>query len=122
MKKKGNKGNLVICLSVFMLFGLGSYSTIDAAPFAYIPNSDNNNVSVIDTATNPPRVAATVLAGTNPRGVVSVGKTSETLTFITNFGSDNVSVIRTFSDALTTNVVFEKVRDISIGRDRKSVV
>lgn len=117
MKKKGNKGNLVICLSVFMLFGLGSYSILDAAPFAYIPNSDNNNVSVIDTATNPPRVAATVLAGTNPRGVASVGKTSETLTFITNFGSDNVSVIRTFSDALTTNVVFEKVRDISVGRN-----
>jgi YVTN family beta-propeller protein len=116
MKKKGNKGNLVICLSVLMLFGSGSYSTIDAAPFAYIPNSGNNNISVIDTATNPPSVVGTVLAGTNPRGVASVVKTSETFAFITNFGSDDVSVIRTYSDALTNNVVFEKVRDIRVGR------
>jgi DNA-binding beta-propeller fold protein YncE len=51
-KKRGNKGNLVICLGVLMLFGLESYATIDAAPFAYIPNSGYNNVSVIDTVTN----------------------------------------------------------------------
>ena len=117
MKKKGNKGNLVIGLGLFFLFGLGSYSTPGAAPFAYIPNSDNNNVSVIDTATNPPGVVATVLAGTNPRGVASVEKASETLTFITNYGSNTVSVIRTFSDTLTTNVVFEKVRDINVGKN-----
>jgi YVTN family beta-propeller protein len=117
MKKKGNKGNLVIGLSVFMLFGLGSYSTLDAAPFAYIPNSGNNNVSVIDMATTPPSVVATVLAGTNPRGVASVVKTSETFTYITNFNSDDMSVIRTFSGTLTNTVVFEKVRDIRVGRN-----
>jgi YVTN family beta-propeller protein len=117
MKKKGNKGNLVICLSVLMLFGLGSYFAIDAAPFAYIPNSGNNNVSVIDMVTTPPSVVATVLAGTNPRGVTSVVKTAETFTYVTNFSSDDVSVIRTYSDALTNNVVFEKVRDVRVGRN-----
>lgn len=110
-----NKGNKVICLSVFMLFGLGSYSVINAAPLAYIPNSGDNNISVIDTATTPPSVMATVLAGTDPRGVATVVKTSETFTFITNFGSDNVSVIRTYSDTTTNNVVFEKVRDVRVG-------
>lgn len=111
------KRNLFICLSVSILFGWGAYSTIDAAPFAYIPNSGNNNVSVIDTATTPPGVAATVLAGTNPRGVATVVKASETFAFITNFGSDDVSVIRTYSNALTSIVVFEKVQDIRVGRN-----
>jgi YVTN family beta-propeller protein len=117
MKIKGKKGNLVICLSALMLFGLGSYSTIDAAPFAYIPNSGNNNVSVIDTATTPPSVVATVLAGTSPHGVALVVSGSESFTFITNFGSDNVSVIRTYRDSSNNNVIFEKVRDIRVGKN-----
>ena len=111
------RGNLVSCLVIFILFGLGAYSTIRAAPFAYIPNSGDNTVSVIDTATTPPSVVATMPVGTNPRGVASVVKTSETFTYVTNFGSDNVSVIRTFSDALTEKVAFEKVRDIRVGRN-----
>ena len=100
-----------------MLFGLGSYPDINAAPFAYIPNSGNNNVSVLDTATTPPTVVSTVLAGTNPRGVASAERTSETFTFVTNYGSNNVSVIRTYNDAITNNVVFEKVRDVAVGRN-----
>ena len=111
------KGRLICCLVIFVLFGFGAYSSIDAAPFAYIPNSGSNTVSVIDTVTTPPSVVATVPAGTNPRGVASVVKTSETFTYVTNFGSDNVSVIRTFSDVLTNNVAFEKVRDIRVGRN-----
>jgi hypothetical protein len=39
--------NLVLCLVIFSLFGLGAYSTIAAAPFAYIPNSGTNNVSCL---------------------------------------------------------------------------
>ena len=88
-----------------------------AAPFAYIPNSGSNTVTVIDTVTTPPSVVATVPVGTNPRGVASVVKTSETFTYVTNFGSENVSVIRTFNDPLTDKVVFEKVRDIRVGRN-----
>ena len=48
------RGKLVLCLVIFILFGLGAYSTIVAAPFAYIPNSGSNTVTVIDTATTPP--------------------------------------------------------------------
>ncbi|MHB9098352.1 MAG: CFI-box-CTERM domain-containing protein, partial [Syntrophales bacterium] len=111
------RGNLVFYLVIFSLFGLGSYSTVYAAPFAYIPNSGNNNVSVIDTVTTPPSVVATIPAGTNPRGVASVVKASETFTYVTNYGSENVSVIRTFRDALTEKVAFENVRDIRVGRN-----
>ena len=114
MKKKGS---LVLCLSVLILFGSGAYSTITAAPFAYIPNSGSNTVTVIDTVATPPGVVATIPVGTNPRGVGSVVKTSETFTYVTNFGSENVSVIRTFRDALTEKVAFEKVRDIRVGRN-----
>jgi YVTN family beta-propeller protein len=111
------KGKLVSCLAIFNLLGLGAYTAADAAPFAYIPNSGDNNVSVIDTATIPPSVVATISVGTDPRGVASVVKTSETFTYVTNFGSDNVSVIRTFKDPLTEKVAFEKVRDIRVGRN-----
>lgn len=116
-KEMKKKGSLVLCLSVFILIGSGAYSAITAAPFAYIPNSGSNTVTVIDTVTTPPGVVATVPAGTNPRGVASVVKTAETFTYVTNFGSENVSVIRTFSDPLTDKVVFEKVRDIKVGRN-----
>ncbi|MHB8908690.1 MAG: CFI-box-CTERM domain-containing protein [Syntrophales bacterium] len=111
------RGNRVLCLVIFSLFGLGSHSAVYAAPFAYIPNSGANTVTVIDTATSPPSVVATMPVGTNPRGVASVVKTSETFTYVTNYGSENVSVIRTFRDALTEKVAFEKVRDIRVGRN-----
>lgn len=115
--KRRNTGKSIIFLNVLMLFVLWSNSTIDAAPFAYVPNSGNNNVSVIDTATDPPSVVTTVSAGTNPRGVAIVVKASETLALITNYNSDDVSVIRTYNDAIINNVVFEKVRDIRVGRN-----
>jgi len=113
----GKKGNPVCCLVISILFGLGTFSAIDAAPFAYIPNSGSNTVTVIDTVTTPPGVVATVPVGTNPRGVASVVKTSETFTYVTNFGGEIVSVIRTFHDILTDKVVFERVRDIRVGRN-----
>jgi YVTN family beta-propeller protein len=115
--KMNARGKLISCLAIFSLFGLGAYPGADAAPFAYIPNSGDKNVSVIDTATTPPSVVATIPVGTDPRGVASVVKTSETFTYVTNFGSDNVSVIRTFRDGLTEKVAFEKVRDIRVGKN-----
>jgi YVTN family beta-propeller protein len=115
--KMNARGKLISCLAIFSLFGLGAHRAADAAPFAYIPNSGDNNVSVIDAATTPPSVVATIPVGTDPRGVASVVKTSETFTYVTNFGSDNVSIIRTFRDALTEKVAFEKVRDIRVGKN-----
>ena len=114
MRKKGNP---VCCLVISILFGLGAFSPIDAAPFAYIPNSGSDTVTVIDTVTTPPSVVATVPVGTNPRGVASLVKTSDTFTYVTNFGGEIVSVIRTFHDILTDKVVFERVRDIRVGRN-----
>lgn len=60
-----------------------------AAPFVYIANSQSNNVSVIDQATNT--VTATIAVGTNPYGA---GVTKDnTRVYVPNFSSDSVSVI-----------------------------
>lgn len=104
---------LSICLWLLVLFGTGLPAVLNAAPFAYIPNSGGNTVSIIDTATNG--VVKTMAVGTTPYGVALVVKTSETFSFITNFGSNTVSVIRTSND-VSSNPVFEKVRDINVGR------
>ncbi len=111
MKKNGN---LTICLSLLVLFGWGPCSLVHAAPFAYIPNSGDNSVSIINSANNS--VVKTISVGTTPHGVAVFVKDSETFTLITNFASNTVSVIRTFNDVLS-NPVFEKVRDITVGRN-----
>jgi YVTN family beta-propeller protein len=41
----------------------------EAAPFAYVANNSSNTVSVIDTATTPPSVVATIPVGNGPSGV-----------------------------------------------------
>ncbi|MHB8773143.1 MAG: CFI-box-CTERM domain-containing protein [Syntrophales bacterium] len=114
----GRTGKLIFGLAIFILCGTGAFSAAHAAPFAYIPNAGSNTVTVLDTATAPPSVKATIPVGTNPRGVASAVKAAETFTYVTNFGSDNVSVIRTYSDPVTTppTLAFEKVRDIRVGR------
>jgi YVTN family beta-propeller protein len=104
---------LSICLWLSVLFGAGLPAVLDAAPFAYIPNSGGNTISIIDTATNG--VVNTLAVGTTPYGVALLVKTSETFSFITNFGSNTVSVIRTSND-VSSNPVFKKVQDISVGR------
>lgn len=107
------KALLSVCLCLSVLFGAGLPSPLDAAPFAYIPNSGGNTVSIIDTANNG--VVKTVAVGRSPYGVALLVKESETFSFITNYGSNSVSVIRTSNDAFS-NPVFEKVRDITVGR------
>jgi len=107
-----NKANLAICLSALALFGL--CPKMYAAPFAYVPNSSSNNVSIIDTGTN--KVVTTVLAGTTPYGVATVVSPTETFALITNVGSNNVSVIRTFEDLTSDTVVFQKLLDVPVGR------
>ena len=70
---------------------------VQAAPFAYITNTDSDNVSVIDMATNT--VVATVPVGDGPFGVAVDylgGRGS-----VANRLSNNVSVI----DAATNTVV-----------------
>src|SRR5688572_15404528 len=60
-----------------------------AAPFAYIPNSGNDTVSVIDTATNT--VVATVAVGDRPMAVAVLPDGSRA--YIANSEADTVSVI-----------------------------
>ena len=61
-------GFLALCATLAM--GLGSLaSPAVAAPFAYDANAGDNTVSVIDTATSPPSVVATVPVGSFPAGV-----------------------------------------------------
>ena len=51
-----------------VLLGIAFGATLaNAAPFAYVPNSESDTVSVIDTATNT--VTATVPVGNRPLGV-----------------------------------------------------
>jgi YVTN family beta-propeller protein len=50
--------------------GLGAMaSPAAAAPFAYVANASDGTVSVVDTATTPPSVAATIPVGTGPTGI-----------------------------------------------------
>ncbi len=71
-----------------------------AAPFAYIPNSSSNNVSVIDTATNT--VTATVTVGAFPVGV-AVNPAGPRV-YVANGDSANVSVIDTETNTVTATV------------------
>src|SRR5688500_8229884 len=69
-----------------------------AAPFAYVPNSFSNDVSVIDAATNT--VVKTVPVGSRPLGVAVA--IDDTRVYVTNFGSASVSVIDTERYTVTT--------------------
>src|SRR3990167_4402835 len=71
-----------------------------AAPFAYITNEGNNNVSVIDIATNT--VTATVGVGSTPAGMAV--NPAGTRAYVTNWGSNSVSVIDTGTNTVTATV------------------
>jgi YVTN family beta-propeller protein len=75
-------------------------SIAGAAPFAYITNEGNKNVSVIDTATNT--VTATVNVGTGPGGVAVTP--DGTKVYVANFYSNNVSVIDTATNTVTATI------------------
>jgi YVTN family beta-propeller protein len=55
----------------------------------YVTNNDDDNISVIDTATN--MVTATVNIGSRPSGIAVTS--DGTKVYATNYGSNNVSVI-----------------------------
>src|SRR5262245_25945163 len=83
-----------------LLFGLGVSSTTLAAPFAYIPNANGGNVSVIDVATNT--VIATLRVGGNPFcvGVHPAG----TRAYVTNLSNSSVTVIDTAMNTVVATV------------------
>jgi YVTN family beta-propeller protein/parallel beta-helix repeat protein len=78
----------------------GSAIIAQAASFAYIPNENSNNVSVIDTSTNT--VIASVPVGNYPFGV-AVNPTG-TRVYVTNYISNKVSVIDTSNNTVIATV------------------
>lgn len=72
-------------------------STVGAEPFAYIRNSDSNNVSIIDTAintneSNVPVETGLFLTAFSPDG---------SKVYVVNNGSNNISVINTATNVTT---------------------
>ncbi len=81
-----------------------------AAPFAYITNQLDDNVSVIDTATNT--VTTTIAVGDFPDAVAV--NPAGTRVYVTNRGDNTVSVVNT-----TTNTT---VATVTVGLDPRGVV
>ena len=90
-----------VLASIVMIFMLVSIA--GAAPYAYIPNYDDDNVSVIDTTTNT--VITTVPVGNSPFGVAV--NPAGTEVYVTNEFSDNVSVINTTTNTVTATINVE---------------
>lgn len=81
-----------------------------AAPFAYIPNSGSNSVTVIDTATNT--VFATVPVGIFPTAVaVNLGGARA---YVANQNSGDVSVIDTATNSVVTSVAVGTLQAVAI--------
>src|SRR5580700_12196754 len=95
-------------LFAFMLvMGLGLMaSPAEAAPFAYVVNSGDGTVSVIDTATNTV-VGLPIPVGKEPFGVdvTPDGKHA----YVANRGSNNVSVVDTATNMVVATVVVGNV-------------
>jgi YVTN family beta-propeller protein len=77
-----------------------SLAQADAAPFAYVTNSNSNNVSVIDPATQ--RVVATVDVGQTPLGI-AISPDGSHIYVANNFGN-SISVIDTSRNAVVATI------------------
>ncbi len=93
--------------AVMPVMGLGAMApSAEAAPFAYVVNSGDGTVSVIDTATNTV-VGTPIPVGREPYGVAVTpdGKHA----YVANRGSNNVSVIDTATNLVVATVVVGNV-------------
>ena len=70
--------------------GLAAFPA-EAQPFAYVANGGSDTVSVIDTATQPPSVVATVPVGMSPDGVAVTPNGKRV--YVANASSNTVLVI-----------------------------
>ncbi|HET8685234.1 MAG TPA: PKD domain-containing protein, partial [Methanosarcina sp.] len=97
-------------ITVMQLVGVG--------PYAYITNSGDDTVSVIDTATN--KVTAMIPVGNYPVGVAVTldGKK----VYVTNFFGGTISVIDAIKDKVTATIpVGNAPRGVAISPDGKRV-
>jgi YVTN family beta-propeller protein len=67
---------------------------------AYVPNFDNDTVSVIDTASNT--VTATIVVAGSPNGVVA--SPDGNFVYVTAYNASNVRVIDTGSNTVVTSI------------------
>lgn len=88
-----------------------------AAPFAYVPNSDDGTVSVIDTATDT--VVATVPVGQAPIGVAV--HPAGTYAYVTNRGDGSLSVIDTRTNAVSATLSVGADGGVAVHPDGRSV-
>lgn len=88
-----NSGSLPVTATV-------TVTPVVIAAFAYIPNNNSNNVSVINTSTNT--VVTTIPVGSGPYGVAASLDGSKV--YIANDGDGNVSVINTATNTVTATV------------------
>ncbi len=87
------KKNIFIPILVIISFIVNSQN-------AYITNSNDNTVSVINVATNT--VTATIAVGAQPQGV-SVSPDGNKV-YVANYGSNTVSVINTATNTVTATI------------------
>ncbi|MGH9277494.1 MAG: beta strand repeat-containing protein [Acidimicrobiales bacterium] len=95
---------LVLDLTVSPPALLSSSTTVGSFPAyvavagttGYVANPGSNSVSVVNLAVSPPTVTATVPVGTSDYGIVAQPSLNQV--FVTNSGSNNLSVINTTSN------------------------
>jgi len=85
---------------VFGIVALALANFAGAAPFAYVANNGDGNVSLIDLATGSTLTKITV--GTSPLGVTQ--NAAGTKVYVSNFGSSSVSVIDTATNTVSATI------------------
>lgn len=77
-----------------------SFKYSEVIPYAYIPNSDDNTVSVLNTLTN--QVVALIPVGADPESV-EITPDGKTI-YIMNFSGSSISVLDGFSNTVTATI------------------
>jgi YVTN family beta-propeller protein len=85
-----------------LLFAAFGFTQLHAQTVAYVVNSQNNSVSVIDTATNT--VTAGIPVGLFPGAVVLSPDGAHAYVFNANIGNGTISVIDTSTNTVTTTI------------------
>ena len=105
---RGSRSYSKLRLSLLANVWLGSIAMLapdtvlaQQGPFLYVPNASDNNVSVLDTATNS-TLPPTIPVGSSPfaAGV----RADQALVYVTNLISNNVSVIDTGTNSVVATV------------------
>ena len=89
-----------VLVFVALIFIISTANVVAQGPYAYISNSFNNTISVIDTQTNT--VTATIPVGISPGGVAI--SPDGTRIYVTHYVNGNISVIDATTNTVTAIV------------------